>query len=664
MERGEGIPMVKSEALRKPDMPAVIERTHISDDLHGLLLPLFEAISNAIHGIEQRFTESSATSGSIRIKFRNHDSPEKLLISICDNGAGLDDKNYSSFLTPFSGLKLSKKGRGFGRFIAFKVFNRILYSSNYESQIGPSSRTFRFNIYDDRELIYFDGEPDFVGCGVCVEFDELKEDWHALVSELTGVSVADEIAHHFFPEFLRGSLPAITLDFDGEVIELTSRFSSIFQPHGDGSISVSIDGRDHTLDFTLSRVPRSRKFNQNSLLFSAAGRIVGSPRDLSQKLGRAFFVGEADERYIIIAVVSGEVLEKRLNDSRTSIDIPPKAIEDVVSAIAREIEAREGAQVQIIKEAQRKELAEALGENPILRTGLGGQSLEEYVKGKPNSWGADQFVSDLALKRFRATYNLSQSIAHASTNRESYYEQIHELVRKLDNEKKDALAEYVVHRRKIISLVEAARRFDENDLIAPEDTIHDLVFRRYSDNTSASYFDHNLWLVDDALAFCPYISSDRTVHGGRRQKGDKVTDLLFYEDSLIFGENDGSSLVIVEFKKPTRDDYAFGPAKLDPVMQVVETLEKAIVAGGISKADGGHFSFVQVTRRFAYIIADLTPTLIKVLKRHDFKNDWNPKIWFRYRDTEQMAIYVYGYDTMIENAKKRNAAFFSVLFDE
>ena len=29
-----------------------------------------------------------------------------------------------------------------------------------------------------------------------------------------------------------------------------------------------------------------------------------------------------------------------------------------------------------------------------------------------------------------------------------------------------------------------------------------------------------------------------------------------------------------------------------------------------------------------------------------------------------MAIYVYGYDTMIEGAKKRNAAFFSVLLDE
>jgi len=33
-----------------------------------------------------------------------------------------------------------------------------------------------------------------------------------------------------------------------------------------------------------------------------------------------------------------------------------------------------------------------------------------------------------------------------------------------------------------------------------------------------------------------------------------------------------------------------------------------------------------VVRRFAFIIADIKPTLVKVLKQHDFKSDWNPKV--------------------------------------
>jgi hypothetical protein len=55
---------------------------------------------------------------------------------------------------------------------------------------------------------------------------------------------------------------------------------------------------------------------------------------------------------------------------------------------------------------------------------------------------------------------------------------------------------------------------------------------------------------------------------------------------------------------------------------------------------------------------------VKVLQRHVFKNDWNPKIFFKYRDNEQIFIQAFGYDTLIENAKKRNQAFFSVLLGE
>jgi hypothetical protein len=49
---------------------------------------------------------------------------------------------------------------------------------------------------------------------------------------------------------------------------------------------------------------------------------------------------------------------------------------------------------------------------------------------------------------------------------------------------------------------------------------------------------------------------------------------------------------------------------------------------------------------------------------HDFKNDWNPHIHVRYRDNEQIFIQAMGYDTLIAHAKKRNQAFFSVLFGE
>jgi hypothetical protein len=154
------------------------------------------------------------------------------------------------------------------------------------------------------------------------------------------------------------------------------------------------------------------------------------------------------------------------------------------------------------------------------------------------------------------------------------------------------------------------------------------------------------------------------MHGGRRRKGDKIADLVFFDDSLVLGDSDGTTLTIVEFKKPSRDDYKIDNEKTDPVRQVLSTLNKAVAQGSISKTDGTHFDLSSVVRRNAFIIADLTPSLRTVLIEHDFRNQANPKIFHRYYGNQGVFVQAFGYDTLVENAKKRNQAFFSVLFGE
>lgn len=69
-----------------------------------------------------------------------------------------------------------------------------------------------------------------------------------------------------------------------------------------------------------------------------------------------------------------------------------------------------------------------------------------------------------------------------------------------------------------------------------------------------------------------------------------------------------------------------------------------------------------IVRRTAYIIADLTPSLRRVLGRHDFRNDYDPKIFTRYRENDGgVFIQAFGYDTLVNQAKKRNQAFFTIL---
>ncbi|MGE4220237.1 MAG: ATP-binding protein [Alphaproteobacteria bacterium] len=654
-----------TDTLVKPDMVAVLQRTHLSKDLHGFLLPTLEAVSNAMHGIEARFGDDARKSGVIDIAISNINDPQHLMISITDNGIGLDDSNYTSFKTPFSGHKLHQNGRGFGRFIAFKVFDRILYSSRFEALPNSGKRTFRFDINQKNELIFHDGEPDFIHLGLRVDYDEPRAEWHELITALRQSDIADHIGSHFLPYFLYRWLPEITVRFDDAApSSITAHFKDVFVQSEAGSFECEIDGKKETIDYSLTKVPRTRSFKNHSLLFAAGDRIVGNPRDLTNLLGQPAFFDDKDQPYIVIAVVRSGAFESRLNDARTGINISPTTTEEIVGAIGDIIQTTENSQIAKIKAAQSLDLEGALQENPILRIGLKGQSISTYVASKPNNWKAQDFVSNLAIERYRVSRDLTKAITNAANNPDDYMANIKDIVDKIDASNKEALAEYVVHRRKVIELIEAARKYGSTGTHAPEDTIHDLVFHRFSDSVNTDYFEHNLWLIDDALAFLPYISSDRAMHGKSRKKGDKIADLAFFDDSLVLGDNDGTTITIVEFKRPSRDDYKFGDIKHDPVMQVLKTLEDATAAGGVTRTDGTHFAFPGIVRRFGYIIADIKPTLAKVLTLHDFKNDWNPHIYVRYRDNEHIFIQAMGYDTLIAHAKKRNQAFFSVLFGE
>ena len=525
---------ITQDELVKPDIQAVLARTHLSLNLHDFLLPTFEAVSNAMHAIEAEYGEKAREIGAVRIHISHPNNPARFKITITDNGIGLNDENYRSFKTPFSGYKLKQHGRGFGRFIAFKVFGKSVYWSRYSFLAQRSTRSFQFDVSRDKEFVYLKEEPKFEHEGLQVEFSVPLVPWHDLIRELKIADVTDAIGSHFLPYFLYLWLPNITIQFDfAEPENITQHFKRVFVQSASGEIECDIEGNVEKLSYSITKIGKTRSFKSHCLLFSAADRIVGSPRDLTNKLGQPHFEDEAGNRYIVLAVVRGNVFETRLNDSRTGLNLSPKSVEDIVSSISNVVQTTERGQIEKIKLEQTTNLGEALRENPILRIGLKGRSVQEYVASKPNNWSAEEFVSDLAIERFRASTDLTKAIANAAGNSDTYRERIEELVTKLDANKKEALAEYVLHRKSVIELVEAARRFDVDGRRAPEDAIHELVFRRFNDSVDMTYFEHNLWLIDDALAFLPYISSDRTMHGGSRKKGDKVTDLAFFDDSIV-----------------------------------------------------------------------------------------------------------------------------------
>lgn len=80
-----------TDTLLKPDMLAVLSRTHLQLNLHGFLLPIFEAISNAMHSIEDAFGDRARAEqeGVITVRFIDLNNPNKIIASVSDNGTGL-----------------------------------------------------------------------------------------------------------------------------------------------------------------------------------------------------------------------------------------------------------------------------------------------------------------------------------------------------------------------------------------------------------------------------------------------------------------------------------------------------------------------------------------------------------------------------------------------
>lgn len=119
------------------------------------LTPIIEAVCNSIEAIGK-----SMTDGKILIVLKRDGSQdlglegvpvkgEIIAVDIIDNGEGFTDENRDSFDTFKSDYKISLGGKGFGRFMFLKFFNRVTVESIYQKDDVYYKRTFTFGHADE-----------------------------------------------------------------------------------------------------------------------------------------------------------------------------------------------------------------------------------------------------------------------------------------------------------------------------------------------------------------------------------------------------------------------------------------------------------------------------------------------------------------------------------
>jgi hypothetical protein len=224
------------------------------------------------------------------------------------------------------------------------------------------------------------------------------------------------------------------------------------------------------------------------------------------------------------------------------------------------------------------------------------------------------------------------------------------------------LAEYVLLRKSIIDILDRFSGFqDGTEKNYLEEAIHKLVIPMRTDSAALGFEDHNLWLVDDRLAFFSHFASDRPFKSFTDHTSKDRPDIaLFYDTCFAWREQDiTNTVVLVEFKRPGRDDYSDGD---NPLRQLVGYIRKFQNTTSLKDTRGNTLSPRLKNAAFhCYIVADLTDSLRACFDGYPFHETPDGEGLVGYLRSPDAFVEVISYSKLLSDAKMRNAIFFKRL---
>jgi hypothetical protein len=139
----------------KFDIEGRMRNLRLPDGKTALLYSVYEAVTNGIQAIEERFRNNlDNKQGAISVKIVNTTDKTVESIVVCDNGIGLNQRHLDSFNVCDTTEKADIGGRGVGRLVWLKAFSKVEVQSAYTNDVGVAEGvTFEFcpELADSRE---------------------------------------------------------------------------------------------------------------------------------------------------------------------------------------------------------------------------------------------------------------------------------------------------------------------------------------------------------------------------------------------------------------------------------------------------------------------------------------------------------------------------------
>lgn len=641
------------------------------------MMPLFEAISNAIDAIEEHRDGFSNHSIRIRLVATHdlaHQGGDEVLVldgfDISDDGIGFDDSNLASFQEAHTLSKVKVGGKGVGRFTFLKVFSNVHIRSVFQRQGKALLREFDFSIADELK-----------GADVITQVKEARGttlSMRGMDGKFKGgwphdpTIIAERILAHFLIRFAARSCPPMTLESPRYApIDLHKLFETTVLTHIEERF-FDVLGHTFALQAYRHRDGRSR----HDLHLCANGREVTTSklRDLLPELPEKLLDVD-QEPYTLIVLVTGEYLDDHANQERTRISfqsddeldldetlVSRQALNRGITDTLRPLLADDLQSTNEEKRSQIEKFVEQAPEYRALTHPRYKELIEQRIQPGLTSEKLDEAL--LHVKR-DVEDSVRKEVRHVAalfeTETFEQYQERFQIVAEQANEiGKAQLAAYVAHRRTILDLVsQSLKKVRTNEKYPFERILHKMIFPMGATSKDIFFEQQNLWVIDERLCYHTLLTSDKKLNSVTGLKGTsgKEPDIFafFYDTPIGVAESDNlpsGGVIIIEFKRPGRDDY-----DKDPADQIIQRFRE-ISDGNVNDIEGRQINPANL-RYTGYLIADLKPSLHKQVYGRYHRTADNEGYFFNLA-AGNGCIEIISYDKLVKDAGRRNR----ILFDK
>ena len=653
------------------------------------LFPLFEAVVNAIQAVDAVHTDM--TSARIEIKIvRDQQNPLDLVgypgpaytkpirgFMVRDNGEGFHDQNFMSFKTLDSEYRANLGCRGVGRLLWLKAFSKVEVTSDYRDFDGSmKQRDFLFTAADgvSQERVRDSHEAQ---TGAEVRLLLFDEKYRQSAPKNT-LPIAKDILEHCLWYFVRpGGAPRITVsDTDtSEYINLDSIFSDYMLTSAQAE---EIAVKDKKFDLIHLRLRAAAKLVPQ-LNWCAAKRVVLQENIAGKIPGLHGRLRDGGTEFMYACFLTSSWLDSSVRPERTAFDIP-----EVTEGTLQEDEPSMSEIRQTALQAAEKHLLPFLHE----AREAGRARVQDFVDSKApryrtilryideDTLNVDPAIEDKDLElqlheylREFETKVLAEGhyvLDSDNSGDEEYGNRYQDYLVKVDDIKKSDLAAYVFRRRVILDLFAKAIRASEDGKYSKEEAVHKLIMPMRTTSDEAASEVSNLWIIDEGLAFHNYLASDKSIKSMPITGSTSALepDILALKVNTPFLVSEGdrmplASIVVVEIKRPMRNDAAPGPDK-DPLNQALRYLEQ-VRQGKVTTVAGRLIPRSEQIPGFCYVISDLTPTVEERCKQANLRPTQDGLGYFGYNESYKAYIEVNSFERLLNDANQRNRAFFDHL---